>query len=224
MTEEKEQSSEAPVESQAPEGETEAQEETLEDVYSEFSVDEAAQQFQAQPVQSAPQPVTQQPDPYVDYEDQQRQQESNALRGEITQAVNEVQKIKQELQQQKVEADIGKAVDQVSKKVEGVDRDVIDAFLNSKANKDPRFMKLWDNREANPQAWSRGLDALSNEMSKKFTIKQDPQLTENQRAVQTSQKTMAGTNKTASETERWAEMSDEDIEKEVSAIKQSGYF
>ncbi len=213
MTEEKEQPSEEPVESQ----ETEAQVETLDEVYSEFNVDEAAQQFQAQPVQSAPQPATQ-PDPY-DYD----QQESQVLRGQLDQTTQRLTQLEQNLENARIEADIGKAVDHVSQKVEGVDRDVIDAYLNSKAKSDPRFMKLWEGRNSNPTAYNRGLDALSSEMVGKFAIKQDPQLTENQRAAQQSQQTMAASTKPTSEN-KFADMTSEEIDKEVAAIKQSGLY
>jgi hypothetical protein len=215
MSEEEEKPSEAPVESE----ETEAQVETLEDVYSEFNVDEAAQQFQAQPVQSVPQPVTQQPDPYADIQ----QQESNVLRGQLDQNTQELSQLKQSMVNKEIEADIGKAVDHVSQKIDGIDRDVVDAYLNSKANRDPRFMKLWEGRNSNPAAYKRGLDALSNEMAEKFSIKQDPQLTENQRAAQQSQQSMAASNQPSADN-KFADMSNEEIDKEVAAIKQSGMY
>lgn len=212
MSEEQEQLSQEPVE----ESTETPQPDPLEQVYQEYNVDEAAQQFTAQPAQE----TVQQPqfDPYVDYEEQQRQEQA-ALVGQISSAVSEVNQIKSQLAQQAVEADIGKAVENISKQVDGVDPAVIEAHLHAQATKDAKFKQLWDNRQANPKAWERGVEAMGKKMADIFTVKQDPQLTENQRAAKQSQQTMAATN--TPQSDDWSGLSNEEIDRRIAAIERN---
>lgn len=204
--------SEEPVE----ETKTETQNvDPLQEVYDEegINVDEAAQQFTAQPAQTVPQP---QPDYTDDYDGQQQA----ALVGQINESLDRVSVMEQRLADDVYKADISKAVEHISKQIEGVDSAVIEAHLQAQGTKDPRFKALWDNRQANPGAWQKGVDAMGRKMQGIFTVKQDPQLTENQRAAKQSQQTMAATNNTQSDD--WVTMSEKQIDEEVAAIKRDG--
>jgi len=206
MSEENTQQSEEPVD--APE--TEATTKNLDDVYKEFNVDDAAQQFNAQPVptQNAPQ-IPQQPyvpDPLNEAEafrnlQASQLQEAQYLRGNLTQLQQQLNQMQQAQAKREIESDIGKAVEHINKKV-NVNPKAIDVMLNAKAEEDPRFKSLWDNRNKKPKAWQAALDAYSNEIADTFKVRQDPQLTENQRAMKAAQQSMA-TTKTENPNEKW---------------------
>jgi hypothetical protein len=222
MADENTQQSEAPVENvvtetPAPEA---APTQTLEEVYKQFNVDDAAQQFTAQPVQNTPpqnfqqQPVYQPqpsiPDPITDPEAyrhymQVSQQQNSALGQTINTLNSKLTQIERERQQQVIDADIGKAVARVNSKVKA-DPLMVELALEKKAREEPRFMKIWDNRHKNPKAWEAAQDAVANELQGKFSVRTDPQLTENQRALKASQRGMATSNQTTNS--EWDNLSD----------------
>ena len=202
----------------------EATTKSLDDVYKEFNVDDAAEQFQAQPVQNAPPPVQTQPyvpDPLSDPTAfqklaQQSLQETAYLRTNLTSLTQQLSQIQQGQLKKEIEADIGKAVEQVRKKVD-INPKAIDVMLNAKAEEDPRFKKLWDNRNKNPKAWASALEAVSNEFAEVFKVRQDPQLTENQRAMKVAQQSMA-TTKQDNPNDKWANLPPAQFDQEWSRL------
>lgn len=213
MSEEETQQSEAPVE----ETNTETpQNETLDDVLQEYSVDEAAQQFNAQPAQQerAQQP---QEDYSYDYFDDSNQ--DSALMKQVEQTLSKVSSLERKLVEKEAEADIGKAVDRMSQHIDGIDPDVARSYLEGMARKDARLMNLWNNRDSNPKAWEKAIDATGRQLAEKWTIKQDPQLTENQRAAKQSQQSMAATHKPVDE----MPSTNEEIDALIRAAKADGY-
>ena len=234
MTEENTQQSETPVENAVPETPVPeaAPTQTLEDVYKQFNVDDAAQQFTAQPVQNTPtqsfQPTPQAPvnsfipDPISDPDGYKQfmlasQQQSSALGQTINQLNSKLSQIEKERQQQIIEADIGKAVAKVNNKVKASPL-MIELALEKKAREDARFMKVWDNRHKNPKAWDAALDAVTNELQGELSVRTDPQLTENQRALKASQRGMATSNQ--SRDDGWDNLSDEDFDRKWAEAKR----
>lgn len=96
--------------------------------------------------------------------------------------------------QAKVDADIQRAVTKVNEKLK-VDPMLCEIALDKMYRTDANFKRIWDNREKNPAAFEKALDIVSQKLSPMFQVRQDPQLTENQRAAQASQRTMASTQK-----------------------------
>lgn len=170
---------------------------TLDEVYKQFNVEEAASNFNPTPIQAAQpaaqpqqQPLgTEIPDPVLDqngfkaYLAKQNSEYSKAL-SQLTQyqqqiAVGEMRR--------REEADIKEAVSTVREKIgDGIDDDFIEVALGQKARKDPKFMSLYQNRGKNPAAWKAALGAVGNEMKSKFQFRTDPQLAENVRAAKQS--------------------------------------
>lgn len=168
-------------------------EQTLEQVYQEFKVDDVAQQFQPQIQQQAPQqqpqyaaPVV--PDPVLD---------PNGFKAHIGRleaapnlsrmALHEIAQLKQSISRQQEEADIKTAVAKVKEKLGGdVDDDFVEVALGQKARKDSKFASLYANRGRNPQAWNAALAAVGNELKGKYQFRADSQLTENIRAAKQS--------------------------------------
>jgi len=189
MTEENTESTESAIES-------EQKEQTLDDIYKEFNVETEAQQFEAKP-ETAPMEPLNIPDPldtdaYRNYE----QQTNAAFMKELSDVKAKLTEFQQQQQHAQISKDIQQAVDILSSKVEGVNPKALEYSLEAKAAEDPKFKSLWDNRHKNPDAWNKALDIYSRDVGEIFSVKQDPQLMENQRAVAQSQRSMATTSNT----------------------------
>ncbi len=188
--------------------EQQSSDKTLDQVYKEFNVEEAASNFNPAPQTSQAQPAaTQQPtgaeipDPVLDqngfksYLAKQYTEHSQAL----SQLTNAQRQLAQGEMRRREEADIKSAVAQVREKVgSDMDDDFIEIALGQKARKDPRFMSIYQNREKNPAAWRAALGAVGNEMKSKFQFKADPQLTENVRAAKQSTQSSLTSNRSES--------------------------
>lgn len=186
-------------ETQAMQTETAVEPETtLDDVYKEYGIESVARQFQetTAPTQSPPQnpqhgmsvpdPVSD-PDGYTRFQMEQASR-LQALQQSSTQYGEVLSKIVQEAQTRKVQADINNAVAFIKQKVGGeIEDEMLEVALDLKARRDPRFLQVFNDRDKNPAAWNKALDAVSREFGKKFSVRSDPQLVENQRAVRASQ-------------------------------------
>lgn len=188
------------------------QETTLEDVYKTYNVEETASSFSAKQPEQQPQPQSQPqvhaqpvqdqsipiPDPTLDpagyrawesarYKDQQ------ALRQALHGIAGEIRQERVARAQAQEEADIKRAVDKVNQHLgdSKLDPDVVEISLGAEARRDPRFLALWNNRQKNPKAFEEGVKAFANKLGKKFAMRADPQLAENQRALKEATSTKA---------------------------------
>lgn len=185
---------------------------SLEQIASEFSVDDHATAFNAtptvspapSPTQSFVQPFQQQqapsiPDPIVDQEGYRRyMQQQQAVQ---VQAISSLQTLEHRLaayersqQEAKVSADIESAVAKVNDKLK-TDPLMAELALEKLYRTDKDFKRIWDNRAKNPQAFDKALGVVAQKLAPHFAVRQDPQLTENQRAAKLSQHSMASTAK-----------------------------
>lgn len=188
----------------------------LEKVYKDFNVEDTAATFQPQQPQSQPAPAQQPapqapsinvPDPFsADFPAYQARVAGQVQA--LTQAMNDVSgKLsaqERQFQTRQTEADIKQAVGVITEKA-GIDPDIAEVALEAKARKDPRFLKIWNNRSQNPKAFQAAIAAVASEFQQKYTVRQDPQLVENQRAVAASRNQMATTTKEDANAE-WAGM------------------
>jgi hypothetical protein len=192
----------------------------LNSIASEISVEEQARTFTAtptvqHPVQHqvetfAPDPVTN-PEGYKAYMQAVYQAQQSAL-SEMRNVSSKVTQFEQMFQQQKVNADVDRAVQVVNAKAK-VDPDVVEAMLNVEYTKNPSFKKIFDNRERNPMAFQKALGVVGDKIASKFQIRTDPQIAENVRAAQASQRTMATTNKTNDVMDQVGNMNDLEFQK-----------
>jgi hypothetical protein len=200
---------------------------SLDDVYSKYNVEDTAQEFKAQPQaqpqpQSQPQPQAQPvqdqhiqiPDPTLDptghkawAADQQRN--LGALRQALRGVAGEIHKDRIARAQAAEEADIKRAVDQVNEHLgeSKLDPDVVEISLGAEARRDPRFLALWNNRAKNPKAYQEGMKAFSSKLAKKFAMRVDPQIAENQRALKEATSTKATTAPEESDTDKLGKLS-----------------
>jgi hypothetical protein len=63
------------------------------------------------------------------------------------------------------------------------DEDLVEAWIDARARKDPRLQRAWLEREANPQAFQEVAKGLGREFAKRTAKRPDPNLTEDQEAV-----------------------------------------
>lgn len=210
---------------------------TLDQVYKEYGIEDTAQQFQQarqQPQQEqVQQQVTEQhpvtpaiPDPTLDpqgyrqYESQQLR-DSQSLRQTLTQVVGQLSNMQQNAARQQEEADIRKAVGVLKEKIPGVDDDMLEIALGHKARRDPKFMSLWQQRSQKPEAWGKALNAVASELGSKLSARQDPQLTENTRAMKAATQA-ASTTRTSKQDEEWPS-DPREFQKKWDSYVSSGY-
>jgi hypothetical protein len=204
-------------------------EQTLDDVYTKFNVQEAAQEFTAKPVQQEPvkreAPVV--PDPALDVDGFRKWAGNIAVQDEQVRqslySINDrLEKAEQERVRGQEEADLSAAVKKVKEKVD-LDDDFLEVALAHRAKRDPKFMNLWANRSKKPEAWNAALDVVANDIGKKFSARQDPQLAENQRAMKVSRDQMATTQKTDA-TEKWSKLDQGEFNHEWNKLISGGNF
>jgi hypothetical protein len=202
----------------------------LEQVYQEHGIEAQAATFQPQEPAARPTPPAslaptafKAPDPFdPNFGAYQAQMAAgvSTLNQALVATRGELNSLQQQLKTQKTEADIKSAVNFVSKE-SGVDSDIAEVALEAQARKDPRFLQVWNNRDRNPKAYNAALKAVAQEFAQRYSVKQDPQLAENQRAVAASRNSMATTQaKTAND--EWASMSPGDRQAKVRLMISGG--
>jgi hypothetical protein len=172
---------------------------SLDDVYKQFNVQETAADFTATP-QKQPEPQREVviPDPALDvngFKDWAKNVHSadQEIRQTLTTVNDRLSKFEQERVRVREEADLQKAVSVLKEKVPGADDEFLEIALAHKARKDPKLLSIWENRAKNPQALEAALKAVGNEFASKFSLKADPQLAENTRAMKASRDQKATT-------------------------------
>jgi hypothetical protein len=220
----------APTPQAAPEAQPSAQPSGLDKVYQDFGIEDTASTFQPQSPQPAQQTTQPQPpaapkvpDPFDPNFQQYQAQIANGVSSLHQQLQSTQQKLSQmeaNMARRQTEADIKQAVGLITEKA-GIEPDIAEVALEAKARQDPRFLKIWNNRSANPKAFQAALAAVAGEFQQKFTVRQDPQLVENQRAVKAAQQQMATTQK-PSQQDEWAGMTPGERQAKVRMLINSG--
>lgn len=208
---------------------TESTEQTLDDVYKQYGVEDQVKEFRQQPVQQPQPQQTVTPDiPSPLDEERWRAYEMQKLNGltglqqSLQQIATNFTQFQVEQQRSKLEADIKSAVGKVNEEVNHSNPKVIEFYLHAKADEDPRFKAIWDNRQKNPKALDAALKAVAREIAGDFEMKVDPQLAENQRARKISQQQMA-TTKAEEPDERWGKLSESEFDSEWQNLVHGGY-
>lgn len=201
----------------------------LDAVYSQYGIEDDAATFQPQSQQPVAQPAPQPsalpkvPDPFSPEFAAYQAQMANgvsSLHQAFQQLAGKISAQEQAFQQRQVEADIKQAVGTLTEGT-GLKPKIAEVALEAKAREDKRFLKIWNNRQQNPQAYQAALKAFKSELEQEYTVRQDPQLVENQRAVAASRQAMATTQK-VSENDKWANMSAQEREQERNRIRRMG--
>lgn len=111
-----------------------------------------------------------------------------AIRNDLAEFRRERQADRVERERIETEADLKTAIASLGKdaEIEGKDS-LLRGFLVAKASEDPRLRTLWESRRSNPKAWKSALKILADEVKDEFAVP-NPQLEENQRALDESQR------------------------------------
>lgn len=196
---------------------------TLADVAKKYNVDQQVQNFTAQPQApqyqpsypsappfTAPDPVTS-PEQWNQYQASLLMQNQH-LSGNLRELTQTVQAIRQEATQARLDTEVNKAVAKVNDRLK-VDPLYAEIALEKRYRDDPIFKRIWDNRQVNPKALEEALDVVTNELQGVFSVRQDPQLTENIRAAKQSQRTMSTTAKSPSDADQALNMNDGEFDR-----------
>lgn len=203
------------------------QQETIADVATKFNIQETANEFQAKPVQRTEQKS--EPDPIPDPTDREsfmrwaNNQQANAhdVRQTLHQINDRFTKQDQERAQSKEEADLKAAVTALKEGNDGIDDEMVEVYLGVKARKDKTLLNIWQQRDKKPEAWSAALNVLKQDIARTFSVKSDPQLAENQRAMKVSRDQMATTKK-ADPNAKWAGLKPAEFDREWANLIQGG--
>lgn len=153
---------------------------SLEELYAEYNVgtEQPAPPPQADPVQPEPQPAA---------------DSDTAIRAEMAQLRQELSSYRAEKADAADRADLKKAVAFLGKEAEIEGKEpILQGYLVSKASEDARLRMIWEQRGQNPKAWKRALEILADEVRDEFAVP-NPQLEENQRAMDESQRAQTST-------------------------------
>lgn len=83
--------------------------------------------------------------------------------------------------------DLDDAIKTIGKDVD-LDPMFIEGALHTKYNRDSNFQKIFDNRAQNPEAYKKALSVIAGEVKAKSTVRHDPQIAENSRALEQLQR------------------------------------
>ena len=168
---------------------------SLDDVIAEYNVQPAAAPAATQPATVSNEPVTPlsvdplDPNQFNNYVNQVNSGQS-VLNTQLKEVRSELTELRQERAQLQIEADITQAVGTIN---EGLDLDpkLVRVHLELTAQEKPGFREIFERRNENPAAYNKALAAVSKEMGNTYSVKQDPELTANQKAIQQSQQSRA---------------------------------
>ena len=170
---------------------------SLDDVIAEYQVQPAAPAA-TQPATVSHEPAIPSGPASVDFlnEDQATkyvQQINNGqsvLNTQLKEVRSELTELRQERAQLQIEADINQAVGSINEGL-NLDPKLVRVHLELTAQEKPGFRQIFENRNENPAAYQKALAAVSKEMGSTYSVRQDPELTANQKAIQQSQQSRA---------------------------------
>jgi len=170
----------------------------------------------------APAPVAQDNSNQTDMEKfiQTQNQSMETLKSEVTSANEKVTEIVNREQQATLDRAVDNAVQNITDGAEGKNK-LADTFLNTAYRNDPSFKKVFDARNDHPEAYGKALGILKEEFKAMTQNIIDPQIAENQRALQDSQRTGSSV-QDASETDRLNKLPDGNFLQEMRKLARAG--
>ena len=195
--------------------------ETLDDVIKTYNVQAPVAQESSQQVRNYEAPVNA---PRLDPLDDNSvnafseyvSKNTTALDSQIREMRDKLTQFEQKEAELRIEADINKAVESINEGV-GLNPKLVRVHLELAAQEKPGFKNIWENRANDPATFNRALKAIQKEISDTYSVRQDPELTETQTAIQQSQKSMASSSKSQSKNtaeERLENLSGADFDRE----------
>lgn len=153
------------------------------------SLEDLAKQFETK--QEPAQPAVQEPLPTFDSEDdaiKHLAKTTAETRAQLKKLVDDQTRREQESFVAAEMKALDDAIKTIGKEVEGLDPMFIEGALHTAYNRDKNFQKIFDNRDQNPAAYQKALGVITGQIKAKSAMRHDPQLAENQRALEQLQK------------------------------------
>lgn len=210
----------------------ETKEQTLEDVYTEFNVEQATQEFNAKPQmqETEKKQPAEVPDPTIDPDafkswGQKVASQDDEIRQTLFSINERLTNQDQERIRGQEEADLQSAIETIKEgndALQGKDK-LLKAYLNVAAYDDPKLRTVWENRVAKPEAWKAVVGIMKTQVAKEFNMTTDPQLAENQRAMKVSRNQMASTTKVDPD-EKWGNMDQGEFNQEWNSLVSGGNY
>lgn len=124
----------------------------------------------------------------------------------------------------KVQNDVNAAVDFIASQVEGVEKRLLRAVLKDEVDSNPTFEKLWNSRDANPDAFNKALGILSQQYREQFAPRIDSQVSADQRAFQESVRAARGESAGVIESQnnQWAAKSGSEFDRDWNQLSGRG--
>jgi hypothetical protein len=209
---------------------------SLDKVYEQFNVDAEAQSFQPQqaqvqqPQQTAQPAMPAIPDPVLDPAGFKQWQAAQS--GEVLRELNGLKQhaLRQMIaEKNRSEAEEVKQLVSQANEVVGLpkeDADLIEFAYAKKIRDDKKFASVYANRDKNPKTWAAASKAMNESLAKKFSVRADPQLAENQKALKQAQQTSATTKQTSNNPleERLSGKNGADFDREWNKMVRGGNF
>ena len=151
---------------------------------------------------------------------QTQNQSMETMKTEVASANEKVAEIANREQQTVLDKAVDDAVANITDGAEGKTK-LADTFLNTSYRNDPNFKKVFDARNENPEAYGKALGILKEEFKAMTQNIIDPQIAENQRALQDSQR-QGSSVQDASETERLNKLPDGNFLRDMRKLARSG--
>ncbi len=208
-------------------------EDSLDQITKDFGIEDQAQQFRQQvaPVRQEVQQAQQVspsniPDP-LDTEAHKAylakiEQNQSSLQHTLEKTIGTISAYEQKAQREALEADISKAVKTANEIINHPKPRMVEVALELRAQEDPKFKAIWDNRQKNPQALERAIKIVAKEIAEDFSIKVDPELVKSQRALKLSQQQTATTTRQEPE-DKWSGLDDAEFQREWAKAVSGGY-
>ena len=184
----------------------EVEQPTLEQLASQFRAEERL------PPQSVPQAAPPKP------EDTDELARWSAQRyEEVTQHLSNLQQTLSRKEQDDYVSSQMKALDEAVSQIGGdvpISKLLIEGALHTKYARDENFRKIFDNRDQNPTAYKKALSIMSDEIKKEASIKYDPQVAEDAKALNQLQRSARSGKSADDPSEKWKSMSASDFDRE----------
>ena len=207
--------------------EDQAEEVSLDDLYSDFPVQEmqtpqSTQQEQVTPSYEAKVDPISDPDGLNSYLSGLKK-DFAGLQSELQATKAELSQEKQRLAAEAEERDLRTVASEIAKKA-GVEDDLVEAMMLRQFMTDKGFQRAWQGRGQNPKAFGKIKSTLANQYKGRFSAKHDAQLEENQRAVEEANKSASSRKKEdPSKEDQFSGLSNKDFDAKFRSLVNSGF-
>ncbi len=159
---------------------------TLDDVYNQYVQQQPTSPETTQVTQPlADQQLPELPDPNQDFDAFRAalSQRDQVLAQKLEAAEARARAVEERTQVAEANQDIDAAITKLAEGIDLPNKKLLKYYLADKYDNNAKFKDIWNSRHQNPVALEKALTALRNDVREHFSVKADPQLVENQMAM-----------------------------------------